>query len=139
MINNTFFLRGYLEVLGDIEENIKVSRTIESCLINQAWTPCIPFGQYDEPDFCGSWKREDGIFKKYLFPFVEPKIVCPPLKKGRYDISKTAIDLSPILNMPVEGKEWKQNVTMKTVKSDIVVYCASSVVKVYEQSSRKRV
>lgn len=79
------------------------------------------------------------MYAKYIFPNVEPKIVCPPLKKGRYNFTKIVVDLTPFLNLPIEDKEWKQSVIAKTVKSNRIIFCASGIMKVFAQSSRKRV
>lgn len=76
---------------------------------------------------------------KYIFPKIEPMIVCPPLKKGRYNFSRVSIDLGPFLPLPIEDKEWKQKIVATTVKSGKIVFCASGIVKVFVQSSRKRV
>lgn len=134
-----FIINGYIEVKEDIRENISLSRSLESCAINQPLLPCSPFGKYDIPNFCEALQRTDNMFGRYFVEKVEPKLTCPPLKKGHYNLLNITIDLTPFFNLPVENKEWKQQATAKTLKSEKVVFCATSSAKIFAQSSRKRV
>lgn len=134
-MNNILQFRGHVEILTDSNEDLRLTRTLKRCNKDDALTPCEIFSTFNEKNVCQNLNNMY-FYGKNFFSKIRPVFQCP-LKKGTYDLSKAFIDAEDMLKLPVEGREWRQQIKIFLTRTDQLLYCAEWSLKILAQSSRR--
>lgn len=126
---------GYLEILADSNEDLRLTRTLKRCNKDDALTPCETFSTFTEKNVCPNLNNMK-FYGKDFFSNIRPEFRCP-LKRGKFDLSKAFIDVADMLKLPVEGREWRQLIKVFSTRTDQLIYCAEWSAKILAQSSKK--
>uniref|UniRef100_A0A336K8A1 CSON000156 protein n=1 Tax=Culicoides sonorensis TaxID=179676 RepID=A0A336K8A1_CULSO len=135
--NKILKFSGFVEISDNLNDDLRLTRVLKRCSKDDILAPCENFSSTSEKNLCRNLNNLK-FYGKDFFSNFQPQFQCP-LQKGVYNLSKAFIDTDEYLKLPVEDKEWRQQIKVFSLKSDQLIYCAEWSIRVLAQSSRKSI